>query len=90
MERQIIIDIFHPLAVISGSEPVAIYGDETCYTFKYTVHLRIDGNEVCVSISFCPKWQFFLLLCEAVSACTVTEVEHSDGLRDHRPCHRLW
>ncbi|KAF0875441.1 INGR1 protein, partial [Crocuta crocuta] len=45
MERQIVIDIFHPLAVISGSEPVAIYGEETCYTFKYTVHLRIDGNE---------------------------------------------
>ncbi|XP_003986655.1 interferon gamma receptor 1 [Felis catus] len=45
MEKHIIIDIFHPLAIISGMEPVAIYGEENCYSFKYEVHLRINGNE---------------------------------------------
>ncbi|XP_045861907.1 interferon gamma receptor 1 [Meles meles] len=45
MENQVIIDIFHPLANISESEPIPIYDESNCHIFIYTVYLRINGSE---------------------------------------------
>ncbi|XP_036171877.1 interferon gamma receptor 1 isoform X1 [Myotis myotis] len=43
-EDQIIINIFHPLIMVNGTVLGTIYGDETCYTFMYKVHERINGS----------------------------------------------
>lgn len=62
-QDQIIIDIFHPLAVINGKEPEAIYDEENnCHMFMYNVYVRINGSDVCISISFFFKTEIFLLL----------------------------
>nr|XP_017536790.1 interferon gamma receptor 1 isoform X1 [Manis javanica] len=45
-QDQIIIDIFHPLAVINGKEPEAIYDEENnCHMFMYNVYVRINGSD---------------------------------------------
>lgn len=58
-EDEIIINIYHPLAV-DGNEPEAIYDEEnSCSIFVYNVYVRINGSEVCVCISCFSKWKFF-------------------------------
>ncbi|KAK2499476.1 hypothetical protein MC885_018150 [Smutsia gigantea] len=45
-QDQLIIDIFHPLAVINGKEPEAIYDEENnCHIFMYNVYVRINGSD---------------------------------------------
>ncbi|ELW69480.1 Interferon gamma receptor 1 [Tupaia chinensis] len=46
-EDYITIDIFHPLIIINGKELGTINDDEnTCYTFKYDVSVRMNGSEI--------------------------------------------
>lgn len=58
-EDHIIIDIHHPLVIVNGEDLGVMYDESTCYAFTYDVYVRINGNEVCVSISSFSKWKFF-------------------------------
>lgn len=51
-EKQIIIDVFHPSVFVNGEEQEVDYDPETtCYVKVYNVYVRMNGSEVCVSIS---------------------------------------
>ncbi|XP_030742686.2 interferon gamma receptor 1 [Echinops telfairi] len=58
-EDIIIIDIFHPLVIVNGTELGTVFASEdTCYSFTYNVNVKTNGSKaVCITVNECNETQ---------------------------------